>query len=128
MARLLLYARSVEELPAVDAILHDAGFSMAEVVHDDDRGIVTTPFHAPPRMYDFRLIRRPRSVATGEGPEGYVLEVSGVSAIEIRDPDGLVEHSYSHLRMQEDGRLGLVSNLPGGIDMNIAEIDVRVVA
>jgi len=29
--------------------------------------------------------------------------------------------------MQQDGRLGLLSNFPGGIDMDIAEIDIRVI-
>ena len=120
------HAHSVEELPDVDAILHEAGFSMAEVAHDNDRGIVTIPFHAFPRMHDFRLMRRRRSAATGEGPGGNVLEMSGFCD---RDPGPRRTRRTQlfALRMQEDGRLGLPSNFPGGIDMDIAEIDVRVV-
>ncbi len=88
MTTFLMHAHSVEELPDVDAILHDTGFSMAEVAHDNDRSIVTIPFHPFSRMHDFGLMRRHRSAATGDRPQGYVLVVlvSGVSAIEIRDP------------------------------------------
>ena len=48
MAKLLLHAHSVEGLRDVDSILHDAGFSMAEVAHDNDLGVVTIPFHPFP--------------------------------------------------------------------------------
>jgi len=81
----LIHEQSVEELPDVDAILHDTAFSMAEVAYDNDRGIVTIPFHASPRMHDFRLLRRRRRAVTGEGPEGYLLEVARAVVIVCRD-------------------------------------------
>jgi hypothetical protein len=126
---LSVHVTNADQLADVDALLHDAAFSMADLMFDSQLGTVEISFYANPHMHDF-YFRRPfrrRSVTT-EPPEDRLLTISHVANISVEDPDGLVEHSYARLSSPETGRITLMSNFPGRIDFEVTAIDVRLTA
>ena len=124
----LVHATEVDQFVKVDALLHDLGFSMLDVTYDKSLGVVEIPFRGTFKTHDL-LVRKQRSDGAGAGneePAEPVLVVRCVEAMTAHDPDGIVQHSYSRLKCPESGQLIVESNFPGGVDLRVSQIDVRV--
>jgi hypothetical protein len=117
----MAHALDVAQLQAVDAALHDAAFSMANVQFDDGRGIVEIQFYEASKTRDlsFRSASKPES--------SRLLRISDVASVSVHDPEELVEHTYAHIESPRPGRLTLWSNFPGQLDFDVGRIDVEVI-
>lgn len=110
-----------EALNEVDAVLHDAWFSLDEVQLDEAAGAATLAF-ASTRATDLG-----RSVTSTSHDQKWVLRVFNVSEMALRDPAHLVEHSYARITLSADGGLVTISsNFPGGVDFMVSDLDVRL--
>lgn len=79
-----MHVTNADQLADVDALLHDAAFSMADLRFDSQLGTVEISFYANPHMRDF-YFRRPfrrRSVTT-EPPVDRLLTISHVANISV---------------------------------------------
>ncbi|MGO8870328.1 MAG: hypothetical protein ACLQPH_02815 [Acidimicrobiales bacterium] len=127
---LLVHVTDADQLKEVDGLLHDAGFSVLDLKYDERLGVVQVPFHRNQKTHDL-LVRKPRGDDVDSKDEAFaerVLEVNHVRGMTVHDPDGLVEHSYARLEFSSSGHLAIKSNFPGGVDLEVSEIDVQVKA
>jgi hypothetical protein len=121
--KLLAHATTVDQLSDVDGLLHDLSFSFAEINFDEANAIVTISFQPSSRTHD--LFVQPGANSSPSG-ERLLLTVRHVRALDLEDPDELVEHSYARITMSGPAHLILRSNFHGQVGLEVTAVDVRV--
>lgn len=126
MGQVLARAKRNAELPRVDMLLHDMAFDMTEVLYDQTHAIVEVGLYSSARVHDLAMPRRIRGTSANGNKSEMWLKISRVNSYELRDPEGIVIHSYARLQLLEDHRLLLQSNFPGSIEFEVSELDIEV--
>lgn len=127
MGRVLVHVRGPAELSQVDALLHDMAFDMNDVSVDERQEAVEIRFYRSPKTHHaFRLGHRDQAAPARSYPPEMQLRINHVMTHQLRDPEGLVTHSYARLRQLADRQLSLESNFPGSIELRVSDLDVEV--
>jgi len=119
----------LDALAVINEYLHDAKYSLDDVAYDETKRSVSIPFHWDPNLRGKSVFRRRRQNASDYIWRDRIfrdLTVFNVDGIELDDPAGLIEHSYSRLSY-DDGTLTLLSNFPGRIQMMVSKVEVKLV-
>lgn len=127
MGRVLVHVQGPAELSQVDGLLHDMAFDMNDVSVDEQQEAVEIRFYRSPKTrHAFRPGHRDQAAPARSCAPEMQLRICHVMTHQLRDPEGLVTHSYAHLRQLADGQLSLDSNFPGSIELRVSELDVEV--
>jgi hypothetical protein len=122
--QLLVRSKDPSSLALVNEYLHDARYSLEELVHDETARTVSNSFR-----WDAKLRHRAR-IGTDVAWSAEIireLHISNVDHITVEDPAGLVEHSFSKVTYDGIGTLVLLSNFPGSIQIHVSSFDMRLI-
>jgi hypothetical protein len=120
---LLETAREPRLLAKIDEVLHDAAFTISDLQFSERDGVAELRLSLPGRNKDLALRRASSRVS--QQPAEYLLQIRGVTGVEVDDPEGLDTHSYAGLAAA-DGQLVLSSNFPGGLSFNVRVLDISL--